>query len=289
MIPLLVLAALAAAPAPGLAQVRTDTSFAVGPNGTIRIETHHGRVRVRGGEERRVHVQASHPSRVDIDVRTSGNVLRVEAEGRRGVARDVEYDIVVPRGWDVRIDGHELPVLIEDTGGDVIASNVQGDLIISGVAGARLETVDGEVVLRGARGDVRVETVNDGVRIQDVVGNIDVEAVNGSIALAGIDAAAVSATTVNGRIQFEGRIRDGGSYVLATHNGDVTATVPGDASAVVTVATHQGSVEADFPVAVRGDVSRRGELQFRIGGGSATIRLESFGGAIRILRAGGRR
>lgn len=288
MTPALLLAALLAAPWPAFAQVRTDTSFAVGASGTIRIETHHGNVRVRGADERRVRVQASHPSRVDVDIRMSGNMLRVDAENPRGLARDVDYDIVVPRGWGVRVDGHDLPIVIENTGGDVVASNFAGDLIVSDVASARLETVNGVVMLRGARGDVRVETVNDGARISDVVGNVTVEGVNGSIGLAGIDGATVKATTVNGRVQFQGRIREGGDYAFATHNGDVTVTVPGDASASVTVATHQGSVEADFPVSVRGDISRRGELQFRIGAGSATLRVESFSGAIRILRADGR-
>lgn len=282
---ILLAAALLGTPAPATAQVRTDTSFAAGASGTIRVETHHGRVRIRGAQDRRVHIRASHPSRTEIDIRETGGVLRVDAENARGVARDVEYDITVPRGWDVRVDAHEAPILIEDTGGDVVASNVQGDLVVSGVAGARLETVHGEVMVRNARGDVRIETVNQGVRLADVVGNVVVEAVNGSIGLANVDGARVEATTVNGRVQFEGRIHDSGEYIFATHNGDVTATLPGNANASVTVATHQGSVEADFPVSVRGDVSRRGELQFRIGGGSARIRLESFSGAIRILRA----
>jgi DUF4097 and DUF4098 domain-containing protein YvlB len=86
-------------------------------------------------------------------------------------------------------------------------------------------------------------------------------------------------------VQFSGPIHSGGTYVFITHNGDVTLTVPPTTAAEVTVATHGGSIEADFPVQVRGDMTRRGELSFRLGDGSARIRIESFSGAIRLRRA----
>ena len=80
-------------------------------------------------------------------------------------------------------------------------------------------------------------------------GDVVIEGVNGAIVLTNIDGSTVRTSTVNGRVEFQGRIRQGGRYEFDTHNGDITVTVPGDASASVTVATHEGSVEADFPVA----------------------------------------
>lgn len=278
---LLLLAALAS---PAHAQTRTDTTVAVGASGTVRIETFHGRARVTGWNRREVRVQASHPSRTEVQVRSREGGVRVEAEGWRGPARDVEFDVQVPTGWAVQIEGHELPVVVTDTRGDVRASNVQGDLIVSGIAGARLETVQGEVMLRDATGDVRIETVNKGVQVAVVTGNVVVEGVNGSISLDDVDGSSVSATTVNGRVQFSGPIRRGGTYLFSTHNGDVTLTLPSATAAEVSVATHGGSIEADFPVQVRGNVMRRGELNFELGAGGASLRIESFNGAIRIRR-----
>ena len=90
--------------------------------------------------------------------------------------------------------------------------------------------------------------------------------------------------SVNGRVQFSGPIHRAGTYLFSTHNGDVTLTVPANTAADVSVATHGGSIEADFPVQVRGDIARRGELEFQLGAGGASVRIESFSGAIRLRR-----
>lgn len=271
-----------------LSAQRTDTTFAVGASGTLRLDSHSGSVLVRGWDQQRVRVRATHGSRDFIEIRGSANVVRVEADARRGMPRDVDYEIDVPRGWNLNIDGHDTPIVVEDTRGDVNAENLSGNVIVNGVRGARLETVHGEITLRGARGNVNVENVNEGISVEDVVGEVRAETVNGGIALLGIDGATVRAETVNGRVQFTGRIHDGGTYSFVTHQGDVTVSIPANTNADVSVATFGGSVEADFPVQVRGDISRRGELSFTIGRGGTSVRAESFNGAIRILRADSR-
>jgi DUF4097 and DUF4098 domain-containing protein YvlB len=157
------------------------------------------------------------------------------------------------------------------------------------VAAAHLENVNGEIMLRNARGSVNVESVNKSINIDDVVGDVTAESVNGAVLLAGIDASIVRASSVSGRIQFAGRIRQGGTYSFDTHNGDVTVTLPAGAGADVKVATHSGSIEADFPVQLRTDAGRSGELGFTIGRGGAQLRIESFNGAIRIINADRRR
>lgn len=280
-------ALLGAARAPLAAQVRTDTTFTVGSMGTLRLETHEGSILVRGGEDGRIRLRVSHPAGIELEMRATDGGVRVEAETRRGVARGVEYEVTIPRGWNVNAEAHSAPIVIEDTRGAVTAENVQGAITLTGIGGARVESVGGAVTVRDATGDLNIETVNEGVRIDGVTGDVVVETVNGAILLANTDGSTVRATTVNGRIEFQGRIRPGGRYEMDTHNGDITVHVPAGAGASVTVATHQGSVEADFPVAVRG--SRRGELEFDIGDGGARLGLESFNGRIRILRAGNSR
>jgi DUF4097 and DUF4098 domain-containing protein YvlB len=274
---------------PAAAQQNTDTTFAVERNGTLRLDNHQGRVLVRGWTESRMRIRAIHPARVHVEVRRTATAVRVEGEASRGPARGIDYEIDVPRGWNVHIDGHSTSIVIQETGGNLVASTVNGDIIVRGVAAANLENVNGEIMLRNARGNVNVETVNKGISIDDVVGDVAAESVNGAVSLTAIDASNVQASSVSGRIQFAGRIRQGGKYTFDTHNGDVTVTLPVGAGADVKVATHSGSIEADFPVQLRSESGRSGELGFQIGRGGAQLRIESFNGAIRILNADRRR
>lgn len=275
---------LLASPA-AAAQERTDTSFTVPARGTLTLSNHTGRILVRGEPGNRVRVRATHPSQMQVEVRHSGDNVQVRETVRSGALRDVQYEVTVPHGWDVRLTGHRTGIVVESTRGTVWASSNRGDMIVRDVAAATLQSVNGEIRLTRARGDVRAEAVNDAINVSDVQGNVDVSTVNGSVILGSIDGMRVRGSTVNGRVQFSGAIRRGGDYSFDTHNGDVTLTVAPDIGADVTVATHGGNIEADFPVQVRGDISRRGVLEFTIGGGGARLHARSFNGAIRLLRS----
>lgn len=108
---------------------------------------------------------------------------------------------------------------------------------------------------------------------------------NGEIALEGVDAATVDASTVNGDISYAGPIRNGGRYSLSTHNGDITLTVAEGSSATVAVSTFNGDFESEFPVPLSGTRKGKG-FNFTLGSGSAQVTLESFQGTIQLVRPG---
>jgi hypothetical protein len=97
-------------------------------------------------------------------------------------------------------------------------------------------------------------------------------------------ATSVEAATVNGAISYEGAVQNDGQYSISSHNGDVTMTVPDNASATVSVRTYNGSFVSNFTVP-QDEVSRRNRrYNFTLGSGSARISLESFGGTIRMTK-----
>ena len=273
------------APPADVRQERTDTSFAVAERGTLTLENYRGRVVVRGAEDNRVHVRATHSAQTRVNVRHSTGSVRIDEAIRSGGPREVRYEITVPHGWEVRLTGHRTGIVIDGTRAAVRVSTNGGDITVRDVGAASLMSINGEIMLTGARGDVRAEAVNDGIQISDVRGDVEASTVNGSITLGAIDGSRVHGVTVNGRVQFTGVIRPGGDYSFDTHNGDVTLTLAADVGADVTVATHGGNVEADFPVQVRGDVQRSGVLRFTLGNGGARLHAQSFNGAIRLIRA----
>jgi DUF4097 and DUF4098 domain-containing protein YvlB len=147
-----------------------------------------------------------------------------------------------------------------------------------------LKSVEGDVVVEGARGRLTVESVNEDVVVRQSEGDILATTVNGDVALSGVTSASVEATTVNGDVTYDGTIQDNGRYAFSTHNGDITVSVPENANATVSVSTFSGEFESTFPV--RLTETRRNRFTFVLGSGAARLTLESFQGTIELARPG---
>jgi len=281
LIPLVLTLALAV-------QNQTDTTVAVRSGGRLAVENFGGSVTVRTWDRSQVRVQAVHGRRDRIEVESSGSVVRVEAAraGRGvGIPVNVEYTITVPAWLHVEVEGINTTADIEGVTGEVSVETVQGNVRVVGGSGRiSLESVQGEIVLSKARGRVDVSTVNRGIHVFDVEGDIVAETVNGPIVIERVQSRAVDAATVNGTIVYDGTIRSGGDYALATHNGGIWVVVPNGTDATVNVSTFNGRFDASFPATVDSVNKRR--FSFTIGNGSAEIDLESFGGDIRLRRPG---
>ena len=90
--------------------------------------------------------------------------------------------------------------------------------------------------------------------------DLDLRAHNGGIHIA----------DVRGRIEFE------------TTNGGVSLTVPSSYSAHLETGTVNGHVDVEFPVTVRGEISR--QLSFDLGSGGPLVRAVTTNGGVSIKR-----
>lgn len=265
---------------------QTDTSVAVQPGTRLRVDNFGGEVVIRAGADNRVRVRADHGSRDRVTLEPRAGTLTIKAESRRGPPQSVDFDITVPKWMAVNVSGVYTDASVEGTEADVIIETTQGEVSCVGGKGfVSLRSVEGSVTIRGARGRVEASSVNEGIDIQDVIGDVDAETVNGDISLLVIDAQRVSATTVNGDIEYEGTIKDGGLYSFASHNGDVDVSLPENASAAVTASTYQGEFESWIPVRVD-RISSKHRFTFTIGKGSARLEVESFQGDISLKEPG---
>ena len=87
---------------------------------------------------------------------------------------------------------------------------------------------------------------------------------NGSVTLSKVDGTSVTATSVNGDLDYDGPIRNGGRYTFSTHNGDITLSVAEATNASVSVSTFNGEFESSFPVTLT--ETRKGKrFSFRVG------------------------
>jgi DUF4097 and DUF4098 domain-containing protein YvlB len=110
-----------------------------------------------------------------------------------------------------------------------------------------------------------------------------IESVDGDVTLRGIDSDDVSVNVVDGNVTYAGTIHDEGRYFLSTHDGDLHVTIPRNANARISVATFDGDLVSDIPIQLEGDFSQK-RFSFTIGTGRALMELSSFDGEIRLTR-----
>jgi DUF4097 and DUF4098 domain-containing protein YvlB len=267
-------------------QQQTDTTFSVRPGSRIEVETFGGSITVRSWNRNDVRVQAQHGRRDVIDIDARGSSVRIEAEGHMGVAKDVRFTLSVPRNSHIEASGVQTDIDVEGVSGDVDAETVQGSIRVVGGTRLKLESVEGDLNISGARGRVDASTVNRGIRVTDVEGDLSLETVNGPIVVQKVRSSNVDAATVNGRIVYDGTLRDGGDYSLATHNGPIWVVVPNGTNASVSVSTFNGELDTTFQIPNFQSNATRRSFNFVLGSGRARLDLETFGGDINLRRPG---
>lgn len=267
-------------------QQQTDTTVTVPRGARLELDVHAGAIRIATWERNELRVRAEHGSRDRVTVEVRGSVVKVDANRRYGIPSFVEYDLTVPRGMAMELGGIETEITVEGPVGDISASSVEGGITIRGATGTvSANSVEGDIVIQGGTGTIHVTGVDGEIRVSDAKGEVTVETVDSDITLENVDGTSVDAGTVDGTVTYRGIIHDAGRYRFTSHDGDVVLEVPEPINATISVATFEGSFEADPAFKVQLTQSRPGKrFSFVLGNGSARIELESFDGSIRLIK-----
>ncbi len=131
--------------------------------------------------------------------------------------------------------------------------------------------------------DLYLRAQNGGIDVADVRGDMDLATVNGGLTLNGL-AGDVRAETQNGGVDvgLEGRRWEGAGLDVQTVNGGVELSIPDRYSAVLETGTVNGGLEFDFPVEVRGRLSRR--ITTTLGDGGPKVRVMTTNGGVSVRR-----
>lgn len=273
-------AAMLAALAPAQ---QADTTFAVDAGGRLEVNQLEGVVDVTAWDRAEMRVTAVYDEdEGQLDVRSSGGTAHVSVKGEWGEPVYGELEITVPRGMALEIAGVSLEVSIEGSAGDVTVSTVEGGIFLVGGSGnIALNAVDGDVTLSVASGKIAINAVDGDVAVSSSDGAIAVTAVDGDVILESIDSDNVSVNSVDGDIGYEGTIKDGGRYVLSTHDGDLDVLIPDGANARISIDTFSGELDTDFAVELEGDFGKK-RISFTVGTGKALVELSAFDGTISL-------
>jgi hypothetical protein len=263
-----------------------DSTVPVERGQRLEVDLFAGDVDVKTWSKNAVRVVADPDGQGRVEIERSATTLSVRTTGRRGPPPSTDIEITVPAWMALDISGVYTDITIAGARGPITAETVQGDVSAEGGEGlVSVKSVQGGVSVTGAKGRIEANSVNADVEVRRSSGEISTETVNGGIDLVGTDATTLTATSVNGDLNYDGPLHSGGRYALSTHNGDITVTVAEGASAAVSVSTFNGEFESDFPVTLT--ETRKGKrFNFTIGSGSAQVTLESFQGTISLVRPG---
>jgi len=127
---------------------------------------------------------------------------------------------------------------------------------------AKIDSVNGNILLEGLRGSVTAATVNGRITSHSLAGDVRLNSVNGTISA-----------------QF-GQVAKGQSVSLDTVNGGVVVEVPKDAGFSVHCSVVNGRINCGVPITLQG--TGRHDLNGTIGDGRASLRAATVNGHIRI-------
>ena len=257
-------------------------------------------VRARAGEVERLELRrtgAGHETkgarRVEVLVSNSEDDAEMPAGGHGGTG-NIELD--VPRGATVNLKLRRGDVEISDVAEARIDSG-NGDIDARRISrAAELSCLSGSIYLRDSSGRIRlnamsgdVEAVN--VRAADEREELIATSTSGDVRLEAVAHTRVEGRTVSGSVRFTGSIVEGGSYSLKTTSGDVTLAVPADSSFnVKALVVSGGEIITDFQVTAAEGAKKpiaklgKGLLSGRIGAGGAEVSLSSFSGTVYLRK-----
>lgn len=186
-------------------------------------------------------------------------VAKVEANAdddatAREIARQVR---VFTDGGQIRAEGPEMR--------NHRSWSVSYDVYVPTRTNLEAIAENGGISAADVRGEMNFETTNGGIHVSDIAGNVHARTTNGGVV------ADLSGTTWQGQ-----------GLDLQTTNGGATVYVPRGYNAMLETGTTNGGMHVDFPITVRGSLSRR--ISTQLGSGGPLVRVVTTNGGVHIAQ-----
>ena len=318
-------------------------TFPVASGGKLTIDADCGGIDVQSTEDDTVSVRIQRAAQIkanrraaeilknlDVQIAHDGSDVKIVAKftgnAKRWTKRkndlDVQFDILVPRHYnldlktacddiavanmtgDVKSETFSAGLRFQDITGRIDGVTSVGNINLKGFSGdVTLQTKGGNIALEDGTGDVKVKTTGGSLQITDVTGAINGKTSGGGITLRGCKGGAdlktaggsialendgpVLAKTTGGSIRCQLQEASASQNLLLdleTAGGGINVSLVPDIAATVEAKVLGGSVTTEFPVVAEMEGAvKPDQLQGTINGGGSLLRLRSIGGNI-ILR-----
>lgn len=246
---------------------KVEQSVPADPSVRVSLCVASGDVNVRGWEKNEVLARSD--DGVQIELRrndatsrssqaTKLEVLlmdRAEAQSPRNSCQSSsDVTLNVPRGATVQVQTRDGDISIVEVA-SAYAGSQNGDISVEQVSRSiEACSIGGSISIKDSTGRVNVNSIGgalEAINLRPAESGDKFEAVSvsGDITLEQVGYAQLSARTVNGNVSLTGPLAHRGSYGFNTLSGDVTLTLPADASFQLSAKVSQnGKIITDFPL-----------------------------------------
>jgi len=280
-------------------------SFTVSPGGELILESDIGSVEILTGAQNIVEIEAvleadtrdeAKAERIFQDFeldfsQEGGDVIitgdyagsrkgwRFWEDGKRSLK--VHFLITVPSRYDVTITTSGGSIAVDDLDGDVKARTSGGSLVFEEIKGeVQGETSGGSIRLSGCVGTADVHTSGGSITIGRVEGEVIARTSGGSIDVDEV-LGAIDAETSGGSVSARISKQPTHDCRLVTSGGSVNVHLAEGIGLEVDAQTSGGRVYTQFPVSLRGDLSKS-RLRAEVNDGGPGLFLRTSGGNINL-------
>lgn len=228
---------------------KIERSLTVDPEATVTLCVASGTLRVRGWEKNELRVRSidavqielrridrtkdttKPANRVDVMVRDKNSPPNPKLDCQ--ALADVEME--VPAGATVQVQTRDGDITISGVAG-AYAGSQNGDIAIERASKlVEAGSVGGSISLRDSSGRVNLSSAGGGVEAINVrpateEDTFEVGTVSGDIQLDRVSTPKVTAKTINGTLIMSGPLAKAGNYGFTSMSGDVVLAMPHDAS-----------------------------------------------------------
>ena len=208
--------------------------------------------------------------------------VRIASKGK-GLEIWADVTVKLPRGKRLEIRHGAGAIETQGTVGGMLLDSHCGPVTVARSEGAlSIDTGSGEVRVSDSNGELTVDTGSGSVDLTRCrATGLDVDTGSGSVHATEIECDAMKIDTGSGDVAVLLTRMGGGNYLIDTGSGSVDLRVPVDASARYSADSGAGKIDVDLP----GTQIHKGsadDLTFKTGAGSASVRIDTGAGSIRV-------
>ena len=289
---LLTAASLAVIAGPAIAAQDISKRASVAPDASVDVSNVQGRVDVTAWDRNEVELTALLESDEDkLEFEATERQVRIRVNRPEGKYHDSDDDAIltlkVPKG---------ARLIVGTVSADITVNGVRGEQRLESVSGTvdtqaydapvTLESVSGEIVLKGNGGKARVSTenVSGSTIVSGIRGGYEGEAVSGNITaiVAAVDR--LRAGSISGDIEINAELTSAARAELESISGTVELTLKPPVNAEFDIESFSGDIENCFGQQAR-DKSKYvpgSELGFTQGSGGARVIIQTLSGEISL-------
>jgi len=251
------------------------------PGGSLRVTTSNGPITVSSWDE--PHLRVTALKRM-MTRRVSINILGFQFRSGRAFGSEEEAEQYFSK-LDVDVTGDENNVEVRTrfpSRKRKVSVSVSYEIQVPREAELVLATSNGAVFVENIDGTVKLKSSNGKLECENVTGSVEATTSNGKVSLTGISGS-IDAHTSNGSIKIvhTDPLDDSDIIACKTSNGSIKLELHKDSSFNLEAHTSNGRIATEFPIKMKGELSRQ-HVSGTVGNGGPSVRLTTSNGSISI-------